>query len=442
MKKIFAAILTFGLLCGLGVPAMAAEEESYTMRILANGSEETRVEQGSEITVSLTMSRDGADTFDLYCMQDYVCFDPDYFTYVDNSLKVYTVGDEVPAPVVSASVLRFPAGAEEENRVYVNRVSDNVQVTDSGETILSFRLKAVKTGTTEIEHDAVEVFRTPGQLHSAAELSATVTIVKEDGGSSGTGGGGGSQITSYTVRSSAGEGGSITPSGNVKVNRGENQRFTIQPDEGYVIADVLVDGKSVGKVETYTFEKVTADHSIQARFETELEDPDVPLGDLPFIDVPENHWAKESIAYVVGKNLFQGTSQTTFGPELAMTRGMLMTVLARMDGADTAGSTPWYAKGMEWAVAEGVSDGTNPEGIITREQLVTMLYRYAGSPQTTGDLSAFTDGASVSSWAADGVRWATENGILTGMPDGGVHPQDSASRAQVATMLQRYLEQK
>lgn len=444
MKKIIAATLILGLLCGLWVPAMAAGEGSYTLRILANGSEEARVEVGKELTVSLTMSREGAEEFDLFCMQDYLCFDPTYFTYVDDSLEVYTAGDESQTPVVSAGALRFPAGAGEKNRVYVNRVSDSAQATKSGETILSFRLKAVKTGTTNVEHDAVEVFREPGQLYSVTETPATVTIVKGDSGSSGGGGGGfsgggSSQPASYTVKATAGEGGSMTPSGNINVTAGGSQSFSIQPNEGYVIADVLVDEKSVGNVDAYTFEKVTADHSIHAEFQAETEDPNT-TADVPFTDVSENHWVREHIAYVVQHKLFQGTTAMTFEPETAMTRGMLMTVLARADGADTSGSTPWYGKGMEWAVAEGISDGSDPEGVMTREQMATMLYRYAGSPQTAGDLSAFTDGASVSGWAEDGVRWAVETGILNGLPDGGLHPQDNASRAQVAAVLQRYLE--
>ena len=87
---------------------------------------------------------------------------------------------------------------------------------------------------------------------------------------------------------------------------------------------------------------------------------------------------------MVSEGLFQGTSATTFAPEMLTTRGMIMTVLARMDGVDTSESDPWYQAGMEWAVAEGVSDGTNPEATISREQLATMLYRYFGSPEVSG----------------------------------------------------------
>ena len=113
-----------------------------------------------------------------------------------------------------------------------------------------------------------------------------------------------------------------------------------------------------------------------------------------------------------------------------------MTVLARLSGADTSGDA--IAKGVAWAVENGVSDGTNPEAKITREQLVTMLYRYTGSPAVTGDLSAYTDAASVSAWAKDAMTWAVSNGIVKGVTETTLVPGANATRAQVATIMQRY----
>ena len=173
--------------------------------------------------------------------------------------------------------------------------------------------------------------------------------------------------------------------------------------------------------------------------DADIDDGDTPLNPAPgFADVAEDHWAREAIDYVVDAGLFVGTSETTFAPEMATTRGMIMTVLARMDGTDTAGSTPWYQKGMEWAVAQGVSDGTNPEAVITREQLATMLYRYSGSPAVTGEAPAFPDAGEISDWAAEGMEWAVANGILNGKGDGSLDPQGTASRAEVAQMLYNF----
>ena len=121
---------------------------------------------------------------------------------------------------------------------------------------------------------------------------------------------------------------------------------------------------------------------------------------------------------------------------------MLMTVLARYAGENTTGSTPWYQKGMEWAKANGVSDGTNPEVNITREQLVTMLYRYAGSPKANGSLDSFSDAASVSSYAVNAMQWAVANGIVNGFTDGSFRPDQAVSRQEIAAFLYRYAQYK
>ena len=134
-----------------------------------------------------------------------------------------------------------------------------------------------------------------------------------------------------------------------------------------------------------------------------------------------------------------GTDDNQFSPNASTTRGMLMTVLARYAGEYTTGGTTWYEKGMNWAKAKGVSDGTNPNADITREQLVTMLYRYAGSPKADGKLDSFSDAASVSTYAASAMQWAVANGIVNGS-NGKLNPQNNATRAEVAAILMRFCE--
>ena len=172
--------------------------------------------------------------------------------------------------------------------------------------------------------------------------------------------------------------------------------------------------------------------------------PDQPDTDEPgetgFIDVDDNDWFNADVAYVVEKGLMNGTTDTKFSPDDTTTRAMLMTILARLAGEDTTGGAAWYEKGMAWAVKNGVSDGTNPNSPITREQLATMLWRYAGSPAVEGSLGSFTDGAQASGYAVDALVWAVENGILTGQPGGILEPQGDATRAQVAAMLHRFCE--
>lgn len=158
-----------------------------------------------------------------------------------------------------------------------------------------------------------------------------------------------------------------------------------------------------------------------------------------FADVAKDAWYADSIAFTTARGLFNGTSNTTFGPDESMTRAMLMTVLARLDGCDTTAGATWYEAGITWAMNEGISDGTAPHSSITREQLVTMLYRYFGEPDVTGNLAAFQDADQVSDWAADAMIWAVEIGLITGTDNGSLAPDAPAQRAQVSTILMRYL---
>lgn len=157
-----------------------------------------------------------------------------------------------------------------------------------------------------------------------------------------------------------------------------------------------------------------------------------------FKDVPQNSWYAGAVQYVTSSSLMNGTSTTAFSPSATMSRGMLMTVLARYAGESTEGGTVWYEKGMNWAKNKGISDGSAPNRNITREQLAAMLYRYAGEPDGAADLSAYTDAGSVSAYAEKAVQWCVKNGILTGKTSSTLAPKATATRAECAAMLQRF----
>ena len=164
---------------------------------------------------------------------------------------------------------------------------------------------------------------------------------------------------------------------------------------------------------------------------------------VKFSDVADNAWYTSAVNYAVDKGLMNGTGNG-FEPNLATSRAMIWTILARMSDVNTASSGEWYAVAQQWAIANGVSDGTMPNGTITREQLAAMLYRYAVSKgmvkgPATADLSVFADANSVSSYAVEAMQWAVSTGLIGGM-DGKLNPQGSATRAQVATMLMRFAE--
>ena len=158
-------------------------------------------------------------------------------------------------------------------------------------------------------------------------------------------------------------------------------------------------------------------------------------------DDTKDHWSQDEVNFVAARELFNGVGGNQFGVSQPMTRGMVNTVLARLAGVDT---TPgqgqaWYEVGTDWAKKNGISDGTNPTAPVTREQLATLLYRYAGSPSVSGTLHA-ADAASVSDYAEDALLWANQNGIVNGVGSNTIAPKDNAQRAQVAAMLARYLQ--
>lgn len=224
-------------------------------------------------------------------------------------------------------------------------------------------------------------------------------------------------------------------------------RAVVTDPNGVRIESTLTDGKISFTVTTggeYTITRIgtSAPSSKPAEDgKTDEPQPDDRNYVNPYPDVQAGDWYSGAVQFVTEKKLMTGTGKG-FEPNAATTRAMLWTILARMDGADTNSTGAWYAATQQWAEKTGVSDGTNPDGKITREQLATMLYRYAKErgmvkADAQADLSAFADGANVSPYAAEAMRWAVGAGIVNGM-DGKLNPQGEATRAQMATMLMRY----
>lgn len=156
-----------------------------------------------------------------------------------------------------------------------------------------------------------------------------------------------------------------------------------------------------------------------------------------FIDT-RNHWAKDAIDFVSARGLVSGMSGTTYAPDASTTRAQLWTILARQNDADLTGGSIWYEKAQNWAKEKGISDGTNPNGTITRAQMVTMLWRAAGSPAAQSG-TAFQDVAA-GSYYAQAVAWAVEGGITTGVGGGRFDPNSTCTRAQIAAFLARSMK--
>lgn len=157
-----------------------------------------------------------------------------------------------------------------------------------------------------------------------------------------------------------------------------------------------------------------------------------------FDDVTDAHWGSDAVTFASSRELFTGTGSKIFAPEGNMTRAMVVTVLARYEGVDTAAGANWYDAGRDWAVENGISDGGNLDASVTREQLAAMLYRYVGSPAVTGAVEGFADADRISGWASDAMRWATQTGLLSGKGGGRLDPTGTATRAEVAQILMNF----
>ena len=167
------------------------------------------------------------------------------------------------------------------------------------------------------------------------------------------------------------------------------------------------------------------------------DDPDEPVVAFPFNDVSVLDWFYDAVYYVWENELMNGTDVNQFSPNSPLTRAMVWAVLARVDGETISGDS-WMTEAQAWAVESGVSDGTDPTGYVTREQLVTMLYRFAGEPAGAADISGYPDAASISDWAADAMAWAVKVGLIEGDDVGALNPTANSTRAHAATFFMRF----
>lgn len=237
-------------------------------------------------------------------------------------------------------------------------------------------------------------------------------------------------------------GGKLTSSVS-RATKGTTVTITVKPDAGYQLEELEVldkNGEALplkklanGK---FSFQMPDSKVTVQASFVQESTYAGYP-------DVLPQDWFYSSVRYVTERGLMNGTPNG-FEPNMDSSRATIWTILARFSGVDTTVvSGEWYAVARQWAMENGVSDGTNPNGVITREQLATMLYRFAKNKglvqePVTADLSVFVDAGQISDYALDAMRWAVSVGLLNGMDGNRLAPQGSAARAQVAAMLMRF----
>lgn len=241
----------------------------------------------------------------------------------------------------------------------------------------------------------------------------------------------------YPIEVVSTEHGSVSASVNW-AEAGSKVTLTVTPDDGWKLDSLSATDAKGGKLSLtdlgggkYSFTMPSAKVTVKAVFTSGAA--------LVFSDVPAGSWYYDAVAYVSENGLMNGVDAGTFDPNGTLTRAMVWTILARLEGVDTEGGASWYAKAQAWAMESGVSDGEDPMGAITREQLVTMLWRYSGAPGVEFLLTA-PDAGKISSWAMDAMRWAVSEGIIEGDETGAVNPTGSATRAEAAAIFMRFAE--
>ena len=257
-----------------------------------------------------------------------------------------------------------------------------------------------------------------------------------------TGGGGSSGYSYYTIKATAGTGGSISPSGNVSVREGRDQTFTITPDKGYAVANVKIDGKSIGAVKSYTFENVRRAHAIEVSFTRVNE----------FIDVPSGSYFYEAVMWAVENGVTTGVSASRFDPDGICTRAQAVTFLWRAAGSPKPETRTmpftdvpvgsYYYDAVLWAVENGITKGTSetmfsPDATCSRAQIVTFLWRSQKSP-AAGTANPFTD-VKASAYYADAVLWAVKEDVTKGTTNTMFSPDANCTRAQIVTFIWRAL---
>ena len=266
----------------------------------------------------------------------------------------------------------------------------------------------------------------------------------------------------YDIDITWSDGGSISPSGRgtVSVEKGDDRTFTFVPETGYKVARVYVDGDLVPAARSYTFKDVVEDHTLQVEFEKTGPTLVYPTNWYnPFTDVHAGDWFYDSVKFMNGNGLIQGTSGSTYSPYTTTTRGMIVTILYRLDGAPaTYNSNPfydvsanaYYANAVNWAsqagIVAGYGDGSfHPNDPITRQQMAAILYRYAiykgyYTANQSNLSTQFSDYNQISTYAVVPMSWAHANGIIAGTTPTTLNPTGTATRAQITVMLARFCQ--
>lgn len=400
------------------VLAIAPKEPGQYLMIVNGIKEATSPEKGSYAYASVVFSIEKATV-----------------TIKPNNITAY-VGDEVPSLTDIGYTVTGLVGDDE----LTNAPTLSYESAPDMSTTGTYTIKASGAAAND-------------ELYKLVYEDGTLTVSRRSSG-------GGSGSSSHSVSVDSDKNGTVSVNKN-NASKGSTVTITVKPDSGYELGDLIVTDKDGNEIKLtdkgngkYTFQMPNSKVEIEASFVPQA-DPDIGL---PFVDVPFGSWYEDAVWYVYENGLMAGTSDTTFAPDITTSRGMIVTILYRLEGTPAvsgiSGFTDvadgqYYTDAVAWAAANNIVGGYGnglfgPNDTITREQMAAILYRYAqykGYDVTaSADLSGYSDAAQVSSYALAALQWANAEGLVNGTSDTTLTPGGSATRAQVAVILMRFCE--
>lgn len=426
MALMLLCIMTISVPAG-GTAAVFATDtsQSYRFDLTANGSSQTcAVKAGEKVEVAVSLTRtdsSSSDDFTMYAVQYDLLVDSRYFTIDSSSLTSSTKGVQTFTTDMSKN-----GSWSGYKKITAAAVSASGSQWSNGSTILKCTLTAVRTGTTELKpYNSIVSVSSGMDKYKADSDSVKVTVAAADDENNGS-----DESNDDSKNDDGNSGGNTSHDSDNSGNSRNNGSSSNGSSSGSGRSDSTAENEILPG---------NANVSVLAKF-TDMD----------------QHWSRAYVEYAVKKGYFSGMTSTQFGPDKAMNRAMLVTVLWRMENSPSYSGTSvftdvtsgaWYSQAVQWAADKGIVSGAGngrfmPESPVTREQLVQIIRNYAkykGADITaSADFNNFSDASSVSSWAQDAFKWGIASGIISGTGNGILSPKGSATRAQVAKILEEF----